>query len=239
MHYARPQVFQDEARRELQHVFDSLFREDELTRVLDAGCGYSLSLDFPHSVHLVGLDTTPEAIAKNKNIDEAIVGDLQTCPLPPASFDAVICWWVLEHIPDMKAAFRNMARSLRPEGVLVIGVPHFWSIKGVVTKLTPHKFHVWVYRRLFNIANAGEPGVGPYRTYLSRDISPRGLLKLAVTEGFQPVYVKSYGGVPSALPPLLRGTLSFFGLIGKIVTLGRWNPLASEYVAIFRKASMR
>ena len=38
MAYARARVFQDEARRELQGVFDSLFPEGALTRALDAGC---------------------------------------------------------------------------------------------------------------------------------------------------------------------------------------------------------
>jgi SAM-dependent methyltransferase len=239
MPYARPRVIQDEARRRLQDVFDSLFLEGEVTKALDAGCGYKLPLDFHRDVHLVGLDATPEAIAKNENIDEAIVGDLQTYPLPQCSFDAVICWWVLEHVPDVKAAFRNMARSLRANGVLVIGVPRLWSMKGLVTKVTPYEFHIWVYRQVFNVANAGEPGVAPFRTYLSRDISPRGLLKLAAEEGLYPVYASSHGELPSALPRFLRAMLSISGWIGKRVTVGHWDPLASEYVVIFRKATTR
>src|SRR5919198_431727 len=100
MSHARARVFQDEARREVQEVFDSLFVEGELRRALDAGCGYELSLDFARDVFLVGLDTSAEALEQNPNLDEKVVGDIEKYPLPPASFDAVTCWWVLEHVRE-------------------------------------------------------------------------------------------------------------------------------------------
>ncbi len=43
--------------------------------------------------------------------------------LPAASFDAVVCFSVLEHIADADAAARALARVLAPGGTLVAGYP--------------------------------------------------------------------------------------------------------------------
>jgi SAM-dependent methyltransferase len=49
--------------------------------------------------------------------------DLQTCPLPTASVDAVVMLNVFEHIADDGAAARQVHRILKPGGVAVIEVP--------------------------------------------------------------------------------------------------------------------
>ena len=235
MAYARAHVFQDEPRRELQEVFDSLFAAGSNRRALDAGCGYELALDFPADVHLVGIDTSADALAKNENADEKILGDIQTYPLPVGSFDAVLCWWVLEHLRRPEAAFRNMARSLKSGGVLVLSVPRLWSIKGIVTRLTPHRFHIWVYRTLLGMPDAGTAGVGPYPTHLQRALAPRRLLAIAAEEQLEPVYARSYGEVPDQLPAAVRSALRLVGWLGRSLTARRWDPLLSEYVAVFQK----
>jgi hypothetical protein len=43
--------------------------------------------------------------------------------LPPAAFDAIVCFSVLEHIRDADAAARGLARALGPGGTLVTGYP--------------------------------------------------------------------------------------------------------------------
>ena len=56
-----------------------------------------------------------------------IVSDIVNIPEPDASFDAVLCTEVLEHLPDPVRALDEMARLLRPGGVFVITAP-FWSL---------------------------------------------------------------------------------------------------------------
>jgi SAM-dependent methyltransferase len=43
--------------------------------------------------------------------------------LPAAHFDAIVCFSVLEHIPDADGAARGLARALAPGGTLVTGYP--------------------------------------------------------------------------------------------------------------------
>lgn len=49
--------------------------------------------------------------------------DLMALELPDASFDAVICSHVLEHLPDDGAAMRELRRIATPEGWCLIMVP--------------------------------------------------------------------------------------------------------------------
>jgi len=56
-----------------------------------------------------------------------IVSDILDIPEPDASFDAVLCTEVLEHLPDPVRALDEMARLLRPGGTFIITAP-FWSL---------------------------------------------------------------------------------------------------------------
>jgi len=49
--------------------------------------------------------------------------DITAIPHPDGSFDAIVCSHVLEHVPDDRAALRELARVLRPGGFAVLMVP--------------------------------------------------------------------------------------------------------------------
>ena len=51
------------------------------------------------------------------------LASLTRLPLPDASVDLILCYHVLEHIPDDRAAMVEMARVLSPRGTALIGVP--------------------------------------------------------------------------------------------------------------------
>lgn len=50
-------------------------------------------------------------------------GDLCRAPFADASFDFVLCYHVLEHIPGETAALREVLRLLRPGGAAILQVP--------------------------------------------------------------------------------------------------------------------
>jgi SAM-dependent methyltransferase len=56
----------------------------------------------------------------------AMVGDACHLPFPAASFDRVIAAEVMEHVPDDRAAMGELARVLRPGGVLAVTVPRWF-----------------------------------------------------------------------------------------------------------------
>jgi SAM-dependent methyltransferase len=156
-------------------------------RVLDAGCGRARGyVDFP-GAHITGVDIDPVALSLNTGVDEKIVGDIQTYPLPADTFDAIVCWDVLEHVPHPELALENLARSLKPGGTLYLGLPKVTSPKGLATKFTPHRFHVWFYRHVFLAPNAGRPGYGPYPTHLHWSLRPAGLRRFAAAHELEVV----------------------------------------------------
>jgi len=98
--------------------------------LLDAGCGtgiYSFSLA-KRAKRIYALDISREKIEylKKENSFKNIkfeAGDLSTIKFPEGKFQIIICSDVLEHIKKDWAAFKNIAKSLAPEGKFIITVP--------------------------------------------------------------------------------------------------------------------
>ena len=233
--YERPRVSQNPEMRGLQLFFNEHFRERKLRRVLDAGAGFKLPLDIPRSAHLIAVDLDPDALAQNENADEKLIGAVEHLGGTGLSdLDAVICWWVLEHVRKPAAALAEMAAALQSGGILIVGVPYFWGFKALATKLTPFWFHLYMARRVD--ALAGTPGYGPYPTHLHRDIAPRRLDQIASRNGLTRVYEHIYSGRPEQrLPRPARAVWLGAGNMLRVATGGHYNPLMSEYIAIYER----
>lgn len=101
-----------------------------------------------------------------------IVGDIVAIPRPEASFDAILCTEVLEHIPRPEAALREFARLLRPDGWLILTAP-FCSL----SHFTPYFFSTGFSRHFYeeHLPAAGFEIVettpnGNYFEYLAQEI---------------------------------------------------------------------
>ena len=70
-------------------------------------------------VAYLGMDFDPGADNRVVNVEAS----LTRLPLPDASVGLMVCFHVLEHIPDDAAAMAEMARVLAPGGVAVVQVP--------------------------------------------------------------------------------------------------------------------
>ena len=53
--------------------------------------------------------------------------DVTRLAFPDCSFDAIICYHVLEHIPDDGSAMAELRRVLKPEGWAILQSPILWS----------------------------------------------------------------------------------------------------------------
>ncbi len=99
-------------------------------RILDAGCGngrYSRFL-LRHAdadALISGFDYSQQMLHRaRKRLQSArasqIAADLTRLPYADGSFDAIVCGWVLEHLPDPKPGLRELTRVLRPGGKLLL-----------------------------------------------------------------------------------------------------------------------
>jgi ubiquinone/menaquinone biosynthesis C-methylase UbiE len=73
-----------------------------------------------------------------------IVSDIASIPEPAASFDAVLCTEVLEHLAEPLAAIKEFSRLLRPGGELILTAP-FCSL----THFAPYHFSTGFSRYYF------------------------------------------------------------------------------------------
>lgn len=98
-------------------------------RVLDVGCGpgkYTVVLQRA-GLQVEGLDLTPKLVDDLHAVAPDIpahVGDILDPPAELTGFDAVTGFFVLHHLADLTAAFRGVARMLRPGGRAVFCEPN-------------------------------------------------------------------------------------------------------------------
>ncbi|MGH3065707.1 MAG: class I SAM-dependent methyltransferase, partial [Gaiellaceae bacterium] len=101
-------------------------------RVLDLGCrSGALTRHFLDGNEVVGLDVDAAALAKAEalGIQPVQANVEEPLPLEDASFDAVVAGELFEHLqfPDLLVA--EIARVLRPGGVLVGSVPNAFRVQ--------------------------------------------------------------------------------------------------------------
>jgi SAM-dependent methyltransferase len=142
-------------------------------QVLEAGGGSDCHLPLPAGAEITTLDISLEQLERNTYAKEKLHGDLQTFDFGPRRFDLIICWDVLEHLETPEAALMRLAGALKPGGRLLIKGPLPNTVKGLVTRFTPHALHVQFYKRILGSADAGKPGHAPFKAHLATGSDPR------------------------------------------------------------------
>jgi SAM-dependent methyltransferase len=222
----------------VQAVVDAKAPAGRPRRVLEAGCG-SLSHLTLHEDHVTGIDISAAQLARNPALEERIHGDLERYPLPPAAFDLVISWDVLEHLPAPERALANLAQALAPGGLLVLAFPNRSSVKGLVTRLTPHRFHVWAYRRLWGVERAGEDDRAPFKTYLRPAMAPGAIWDFARREGLVVLQDQAYESLMQRRlrknHPLVDLGFRVIGASVRLLTRGRIDPTPSDLIFVLER----
>lgn len=126
-----------------------------------------------------------------------IVSDICNIPVPDATFDAVLCSEVLEHVPDPVMALKELDRLLKPGGHLIITAP-FASL----THFAPYHFATGFSRFFYehhmaklNYEIVELTANGNYTEYLAQEVF------------LLPAIMKKYTGFIFAIPSYLLGRL--------------------------------
>lgn len=139
------------------------------TRILDVGCAGGA---FPRAAADLGFQVVgvePSAWlaaegARRYGLDIR-AGTLEELALPPASFDVVTLWDVIEHLPRPDLLLTEVRRLLRPDGLLVVNYP---DLDGLVRRVMG-----WRWPFFLNV----------HLTYFT----PATIRRLVLRHGFEPL----------------------------------------------------
>jgi SAM-dependent methyltransferase len=209
--------------------------------IYEAGGGSTsyLPLDVLRRAHVTVVDIDEDQIRTNDYAQETILGDVQTYRFPLGTFDMVICYNVIEHLADVEAALVGFCESLKQGGLILIGAPNPRSLSGVVTKYSPHWFHVWFYRYVRGEQAAGQPGHPPFPTFFHPLVTLSNLESFAKTHGLQTIYRKQYESprYPEmrARKPVLAALIDTMARVVNSVLPGKTDVRHGDYHVILRK----
>ena len=141
-------------------------------KILDLGCGNGRDIIEIAKIgsFVYGIDFSEEMISEAyKEIEKTFinnasiklsVSDISSLKFPNNYFDKIICSEVLEHVPDLDLAIKEIKRVLKPDGILVITTPNKNSWYGfdryflwqkLLKRKWPHPYDRWTNKK--NLVN--------------------------------------------------------------------------------------
>jgi len=225
-----------------QLIIDRL--QEQTIRVYEAGGGsvsiLPASLLDHSTISVVDIDETQ--LRNNAYAAVKILGDIQTYSFPESSFDLVLCKEVIEHLDSPDQAIKKFRDALSPGGLLFISAPNPSSLSGLVTKYSPHWFHVWFYRTVLGRKNAGEAGQPPFPTVYHRLVDPIALINFCKGLGLSVIYFSevtgwTYSNIRKVRPVLGRVLYAAVGMLN-FFTLGRRDLRNGDYLVLFEKLAV-
>jgi SAM-dependent methyltransferase len=153
--------------------------------LLDAGAGSAMPFasEFGSRVRMaIGVD-----LGKLKAIKGGpwgVQADLARLPFKDETVDIVISMSVVEHLENPPGVFGELARVLKPKGVVVLQTPNKYDYVSLIAHVTPFRFHQWL---LSNFLDRRVEDIFPTcfrantRTELRACLSENGLAPMAIT----------------------------------------------------------
>lgn len=219
------------ARRELALQFLSQVTPPD-ANILDVGCGTGKGQDaFGRFGTVYGVDFSQDALefCHQRGLERIARANAEALPLQNEKFDVVVTLDTIEHVPDDYKAISEIARVLKPGGILLINVPAYQWLWG------PHDVALMHHRRYS-------------RTQLKKLLESNGFRIERLTYHIFflfPLVVlsrllsKLKKGEPDAkLPSIPKWIESIFSIVqrGEAALIARSNmPWGSSIVALARK----
>jgi len=159
------------------------------TKVLEVGCGRgNLTFTISQYAHVVTFDISRGCLNYAKelgNLEGAFCfqGDVRSIPFEDSTFDTVVATEVLEHLPDLDTAMKEITRVLKPGGIVVASVPN------MVMDLHPFELLIHMRnqdsrRHLFRLLRRQESASSNLGIY-DRPFLPKQFRKLLESYGFE------------------------------------------------------
>jgi SAM-dependent methyltransferase len=182
----------------LRQLFESRVARDAVC--LDVGCGDGQTAGVwlrDHGRSYVGVDVSANAVAAARalGLEAQVIETAASLPFADATFDAVMCIEVLEHLFAPAAAVAEILRVLKPGGVLVATVPNvaYWR----------KRVELAVLGR-FDPFGDGLSAEQPWRDPHIRFFSVGALRRMLGTTGFEHISIGGHEGTLVGDLPVVR-----------------------------------
>jgi SAM-dependent methyltransferase len=174
---------------------------------------------------------TSAALGMDQSLAGCVQGDLRTVPLPPRSYDIVLCALLLQRIEHAELVLDRLVAAIRPGGLLLLRFSDRDSSAGFLDRVMPlvARSAVWRKRR------PGRPG--PYPAVYERLSSARGVQAYALKRELVIAERQALGGLAGALAEP-RGFLAAQKLVAAL-SRGRLTAAHEELVYVLRKPEDR
>jgi SAM-dependent methyltransferase len=145
--------FEPDARGPEDQFIDRLLKWAPGERWLDAGCGRRT---FPpwrsesendlvaSGAGLFGCDADLQALPDREDAALVCGANLESLPFADQSFALVASNMVFEHLADPGSCIAELVRVTRPGGRILIHTVNARHYVPLLTRITPHRFHVWI-----------------------------------------------------------------------------------------------
>ena len=202
-YYALQSAMERTGRRRLQRIQDVIGIVSG--RLLDLGCGPGFFLSAARAlgwdVEGVEISEAAAEYARQTLQLPVLTSPIDVDVVPPASFDLVTMWDVIEHVPDPRRALQAATRALRPGGGFALTTG---DVESLAARVSGERWH------LYNL---------PEHFYFH---SERSLRSLAEQSGLRPIAVRREPLTVSLPYAVERITRSYLGGAGR--RLSRWMP---------------
>ena len=188
--------------------------------VLDVGAGAGIveEMHFRGDVaRICGVDLDPR-VEQNDKLDEGKHADAGRIPYKDGIFDVVFADNVMEHLDDPKTVFAEIARVLKPGGVLLFKTPNRSHYMPLIARLTPHEFHPFLNKLRGREAEDTFP-----TCYLANSVAQT--TELAAQTGLEVIDLKRIEGRPEYMR--LTVVTYLFGLFYERIV--NTTPLLSRF----------
>ena len=113
-------------------LINSLKKNDK--SILDIGAGTGDFLSFIQSEFRSVTGIEPNQKARELAQEKGIFLEQDLKDVKGKLFDVITMWHVLEHVPNLEETIRDVESLLKPNGILIIAVPNFYSFDAAYYK---------------------------------------------------------------------------------------------------------
>ncbi|NLG98511.1 MAG: methyltransferase domain-containing protein [Chloroflexi bacterium] len=191
--------------------------------VLIVGCGSNRDLEIMGTdSEVFAFDLSIEAVRKlSRDRVSLFTADALRIPFEDEAFNLVICSEVLEHIPDIRSAVKEMRRVVKPGGTLIVSSPNWISWFGLARWLAGSVFGKQIH--------SDDQPYDDWKTWkrYQQELGPE--FEVVASRGvwyLPPLHFRKYG-IPGALMKAIYFMYAPFERL-----LSRWLPAAGHLLIL-------